>query len=102
MRTKSPAREIRERDYTQCNPIFVKPRPQSLFAFGVIEWDNPPCPVFPQKQPTDTPRTDAGTSTNRMTSGLKFSLFCSAIVGSVGIRSTDEVALTRDSSSKQA
>src|SRR5665647_3042510 len=55
---------------------------------------------FPRRYPTDAPSTDAGISTNRMTSGLTFSLSSSATVGSVGIGSTDEVALMRNSSSK--
>ena len=65
-----------------------------------MEGDDPAYTVFAQEVPTEAPRTDAGISTSRMMSGLTFSLSSSAIVGSVGIGSTDEVALTRNSSSK--
>jgi len=88
------------RDYKQRSPIFTKPSPDPLFAFGVMERDDPAYPVLPKRYPTEAPRTDAGISTSRMTNGLTFSLSSSAIVGSAGIGSTDEVALTRNSSSK--
>jgi hypothetical protein len=57
-------------------------------------------PYLPKRYPTEAPRTDAGISTSRMTDGLTFSPSSSTIVGSAGIGNTDEVALTRDSSSK--
>ena len=39
------------RDYQQRCPIFTKPSPDHLFAFGVMEGDDPAYPVFAQEVP---------------------------------------------------
>ena len=46
--TKSPAKGIRGEIISRAAP-YLSLRRHHLFAFGVMEGDNPPYPVFPQK-----------------------------------------------------
>ncbi len=97
--TRSPTKGIHGETNNNAAPYLLNQSLTRLSRSGLRDGMIRCTPCFPMTYPTEAPRTDAGTNTTKMISEFTLSLSRRAIVGSVGIGSTDEVAAIKNSPS---